>query len=135
MKSFHKLLGQSGERYAERFLTQKGYVLVARNFRTKSAEIDLIFTDENTLIFVEVKTMTEKTVPFFGTPAEKVTRDKQRRIIRGACEFLRRYATTFDGYTPRFDVVEVTVCSRKLSFSHIQNAFEIQTSYHRKKQF
>lgn len=135
MKSFHKLLGQEGERIAERYLKAQGLVPVLKNARQTRGEIDLIFSDDEHLIFVEVKTMTEKSTAFFGTPSLKVDREKRRRITLAAAEFLHRNAPFFQHLYPRFDVVEVTLSETGAKINHIPNAFEAEDGFHKKKLF
>ena len=135
MKRFHKLLGQEGERHAEAFLRKKGYVFVARNFRAKHAEIDLIFTHADRLIFAEVKTMTEKSEALFGSPSQTIDRNKRRRNSLAAAEFLARHKETFANLTPQFDVLEVTFFSKKVEISHIENAFPAEFGFQKKKLF
>ena len=53
--SKQKTLGKLGENYAAQFLEAQGYTIVARNFRIRSAEIDIIAQIDNVIIFVEVK--------------------------------------------------------------------------------
>lgn len=97
--------GKRGEDLAHRFLQKRGYVIVGRNYRTKngSAEVDLIAWDDETLVFVEVKTRVSEE---FGTPDAAVDAEKRRRIIRAATEYIRR--TDCDPGKARFDIVSVT---------------------------
>ncbi len=135
MKRFHKLLGQEGERHAEEFLRRKGYTFVARNYRAKRGEIDLIFTQEDSLVFAEVKTMTEKSEALLGSPAQKIDRSKRRRNSLAAAEFLNTYRETFAPFTPRFDVLEVTFYSKKVEISHTTDAFPAEFGFTKKKLF
>ena len=80
-------LGQRWERLAEARLISAGYAVRERNFRGRSAEIDLIAEEAGDLCFVEVK---GRTGPGFGAPEEAVTAEKQRRIARAAQEYLIR---------------------------------------------
>ena len=95
-------LGPKGEAVAARYYQQRGYLLLAHNYRTRMGEIDLILYKEGTLVFAEVKTRAGKQL---DTPAAAVTWHKQQRIIRAAQLYLQTspYA---DSHT-RFDVVEV----------------------------
>ena len=72
-------LGQQGESRAKKLLQNKGYTLIAENFSTKFGEIDLIFTDRNQLIFVEVKTRSSDRL---GHPEEAVNHRKIAKISR-----------------------------------------------------
>lgn len=134
MKSFHKLLGQEGERLAEEYLRRMGYVFVAKNYTCRLGELDLIFLDGQDLVFVEVKTMTEKTTQAYGRPSEKVDRNKRRHITLAAAYFLGRHPTLSDSY-PRFDVLEVTLTATRPLFSHLKNAFPAEDGFTRKKLF
>lgn len=94
--------GSLGENLAAEFLTGKGFKVVARNYRWKHAEIDLIVERADWLIFVEVKT---RSSDVFGEPESFVT-DDQRRLIYGAAEEYI-YGTDWQGNI-RFDIVSVT---------------------------
>ena len=91
--------GRQGEDCAARFLERKGYRILARNYRTRFGEIDLIAQQGEFLAFVEVKTRTENG---WGRPAEAVSAAKQRRILLAAQEYLQLVACEWQ---PRFDVV------------------------------
>ncbi len=79
-------LGRHGEDIAERWYVDRGYQVVARNWRCNSGELDLVLTDQTQLIFCEVKT---RTTDQYGSGFEAVTADKQRRVRALALEFLR----------------------------------------------
>jgi putative endonuclease len=94
--------GQRWERLAARRLEDAGYTIRERNFRARAGEIDLIAEENGVLCFVEVK---GRAGPGFGSPAEAVTLDKQRRIFRAAEEYVLRRRL---GSQPcRFDVVAI----------------------------
>jgi putative endonuclease len=97
----HRALGERGENIAYRFLIDRGLRPVARNFRCRGGEIDLIMLDRECLVFVEVRCRMSSR---FATPAATVDYRKQCKIIRTAAIFLarnRRYATL----RTRFDVI------------------------------
>ncbi len=84
----HQRTGRRGEEDAYFYLRRKGYVIVARNFRSPHhrGEIDLIGWDKDVLCFIEVKTRTTRDVK----PAEAaVDRDKQKQIILVSRDYLR----------------------------------------------
>src|SRR5437763_14872388 len=86
-KSGHLRRGARGEKLACRFLKRNGYKILFRNFRGRSGgQIDVVCRDNNTLVFVEVKTRTRED---FGRPISAVDRAKQKRISRGALAWLR----------------------------------------------
>lgn len=94
--------GYDWERAAEKALSAEGYRILARNFRTRAGEIDFVAEENGVLCFVEVK---GRSGEGFGSPAEAVTAEKQRRIFRAAELYLQRRR----GRRPkcRFDVVSV----------------------------
>lgn len=105
MRIFNRDLGTKGEREAEKILKGAGYKIVERNFTSTFGEIDLIATDGETLVFIEVKTRTNSA---FGTGSEAVDARKQRRIVKSSMEYL---AQKWRGPEPlvRYDVVSVMV--------------------------
>jgi putative endonuclease len=99
----HQRTGRRGEEAAYFYLRRRGYVMVARNFRSprRRGEIDLIGWDKDVLCFIEVKTRTTHDVK----PAEAaVDRDKQRALAAVAAEYLRHLPPSCQW---RFDVVSV----------------------------
>jgi len=79
MKKYNKQIGRLGEQLAVEYLTDKGYVVLERNWGNKWGEIDLICRDGVTLVFVEVKT---KRGLAFGRPEEMVDSRKLQQIKR-----------------------------------------------------
>lgn len=114
------LLGQEGERLAERYLQKKGYTLVERNYRCPAGELDLIVLDRRVVVFVEVKT---RTGHGFGSPLEAVEFRKQRKMIQAAQFFLAE--KRLQQRDARFDVVGVSWPGREAVVEHIENAFEL----------
>ena len=93
--------GAIGENLAAEFLSKKGFEVVARNYRWKKAEIDLIVKRENWLIFVEVKTRSSDA---WGHPESFVSNDQRKLIYDAAEEYI--YSTDWQGHI-RFDIVSV----------------------------
>jgi putative endonuclease len=114
------MLGKEGERLAERYLRNKGYTLVERNYRCSGGEIDLIVLDRRVIVFVEVKARTGHA---FGTPAEAVEFRKQRKMIQAAQFFLAQKG--LQQRDARFDVVGVSWAGGAPVLEHIENAFEL----------
>ena len=83
-KKFNLETGKLGEDIAEKFLREKGYQIITRNFKTKYSEMDLIAKKDNSLIFVEVKTRVGND---FGSPEEAINKRKRRRLKRAAQAF------------------------------------------------
>src|SRR5262245_51811064 len=83
-------------------LERLGYAIVARGYRTRAGELDVVASDEGTVVFVEVKTRLDHS---FGDPIEAVTLEKQRRVVAMATDYVARHEL---GESPcRFDVVTV----------------------------
>ena len=98
-----KATGRAGERLAARWLRRSGYRILARNFRAAGAEIDLVASEGNTIVFVEVKARRDRRM---GAPEEAVDDRKQKRIRRAAEVYLDRYRA--HGRPVRFDVVAIS---------------------------
>ena len=113
-----RILGAAGEAAAERRLQQSGLTIVARSFRARCGEIDLIARDGHIVVFVEVKT---RTGTGFGRPAEAVTPEKRRRIARAALLFLAK--SRGSDLPCRFDVVEVFPVGTGWRVNHIPDAW------------
>ena len=94
-------IGKQGEDLAASFLEQKGFAVVARNYRYKHAEIDLIVQRDNWTIFVEVKTRSSNA---FGEPESFVDWKKGRKIMEAAEEYI--FSTNWQGHI-RFDIISV----------------------------
>ncbi len=91
--------GAAAEQAAADYLLGQGLRLVARNFRCRGGEIDLIMREGSTLVFVEVRARARSD---FGGAAASITRTKQARIILAA----RHYLAEFKVDAPcRFDAV------------------------------
>jgi putative endonuclease len=84
-------LGRAGEEMAADWYTANGYRVLARNWRCRDGELDLVVASGRFVVFCEVKTRSSAR---FGTPAEAVTRDKQRRIRRLAARWIDEAAPT-----------------------------------------
>lgn len=80
--------GKRGEDIAARYLEQRGMRVIARNFRTREGEIDLICRDGRETVFVEVK---YRTSSLFGAPEEAVTWTKLSRLKRAISAYLAKH--------------------------------------------
>lgn len=78
---------REGERLAGRYLESHGYRILARNFRIRGGEADLLVEKEGWLVVVEVKTRRSSR---FGSALEAVTSEKARRVLRAGRAFARR---------------------------------------------
>ncbi len=115
----HIEVGEIGEQAATDYLRKSGYLILARKYRSKTGEIDIIAKIKDVIVFVEVKTRRSK---ICGFPAEAVTYHKQHKIINTALCYLKQ--TGNNNAACRFDVLEILLSSRgKLEYNHIINAF------------
>ena len=112
-------MGAYGERLATRQLIEAGLVVLDRNWRSATGEVDIVARDGDVLVLCEVKT---RRGVRFGTPAEAVGRRKVERLRRLASEWLAEA-----GVRPRevrFDVLEVySPPGRPPQIRHIRGAF------------
>ena len=117
-------LGKIGEDLACRELERRGYAIVARRYRRRGGEIDIVARDGPTLVFVEVKARDGRA---FGGAAEAVTARKQRKIVQLALDYLMRHGLT--NCRCRFDVVSVHFeGARPATIELFQNAFDAGTT-------
>lgn len=113
----HNDLGKKGEEIAARYLLGKGYTILEQNWRHKRDEIDIIVSDGNYLIIVEVKT---RSTSYFGEPEEAVTDKKQKFMIRAAEE----YVISNDIHMEiRYDIISIIIEGNQQRIRHIEDAF------------
>jgi putative endonuclease len=119
--------GELGERIAEEHLAHRGYTIVARNFRTRYGEIDLVAADANALVFCEVKTRVAGSQRGPDGPLDAIGTRKRNRLRMMAGQWLAEHS---DEPRPhprdlRFDAVGVVItpAGRLLALEHMENAF------------
>ena len=110
--------GQRAEEEACRFLEHNGYRIIARNVRSRFAEIDIVAREQDTVCFVEVKARSSDR---FGLPQEAVFGKKQAKLCRAAESFLKERRLT--EASSRFDVVAVFEEGKRLRCELIKDAF------------
>jgi putative endonuclease len=109
--------GRRAERAAENYLTRRGLRTLERNYRVRAGEIDLVMTDHDELVFVEVRFRSRTE---FGDGAASVDFRKQQRLISAARHYLQHRG---DERPCRFDVVSVGRTHYRLRFEWMRNAF------------
>ena len=119
MPSKAQITGSLGEEAAAAYLKDKGFSILNRNYRIKSAEIDIIAKDKDTIAFIEVKTRKSLRK---GLPAESVNYTKQKKIISAAMYYIRE--NNLNNVRLRFDVIEVFDKNGLHEFNLIKNAFQ-----------
>ena len=107
--------GEHAEDLAAAFLQQRGLKLVARNYRCRFGEIDLIARDGSILVFVEVRM---RTSDVFGGAAASITAGKRRKLLRTARHYLAGVARP---PACRFDALLISGTRRSVEW--IKDAF------------
>lgn len=115
----HNDFGAKAEELAVHFLIEKGYKILARNYRFQKAEIDIIAEIGETIIIIEVKA---RSTDVFLLPQEAVNKKKIRLIVSATNHYLEENSLEKE---VRFDIISVLPDqSKKLTITHIENAFE-----------
>jgi putative endonuclease len=115
-------LGEIGENLACVELERRGYAILARRYRRRGGEIDIVARDGAATVFVEVKTRDGRD---FGSGGDAVTWAKRRRIVRTAADYLVRHRL---GDAPcRFDVVAIELRDEGPAIEVYCSAFDAAT--------
>ncbi len=121
MKGYKKRIGSWGEELAEKYLVERGYTLVAKNWRARDmkilGEIDLIMTKDQEVVFVEVKT---RATPAFGYGEQAVTYSKKQKLTKAINQYLTVHPE-YDDCFPRFDILVVEIFQLTPNFIHFEN--------------
>ena len=127
MPSKNQQKGEEGERRAAAYLQEHGYAVLARNYRFRRVEIDLVCMEvdagdsrRGTLVFVEVKS---RTSDLFGSPESAVTWPKQKNIILAARAYV--FQNHMEGFPCRFDVITVKTSRTGSEIRHFKDAFHL----------
>jgi putative endonuclease len=118
-KPEHLRRGELGERAAKLYLQKQGLKFLAANFRSERGEIDLVFRDQDCLMFVEVKTRSSED---WARPAAAVDAQRRRRLSQAALDYLRLLKNP--PVKIRFDIVEVLLRDGDVrEIRHLPNTF------------
>ena len=115
-----QILGKTGEDLACIELRRRGYAILARRYRTRFGEIDIVAREGDTIVFVEVKA---RSTGRFGDGAAAVTGGKQRKVGRMAVDYLQR--RRMPDRPCRFDVVSVDLSSARPVVEVYRDAFDV----------
>ena len=113
----HNEIGSKGECLAEEYLNNIGYDTICRNWRCSKGEIDLIVSDNQSIVFVEVKT---RSSDCWGNPETAVSASKIKRIVDAADLFITESDIDLD---IRFDIISIIMRRDKSQIYHIEDAF------------
>jgi len=110
---------------AKKHLKKKGLKFLTANFRSKRGEIDLVFRDQDCLVFVEVKTRSSED---WTRPAAAVDVTRRRRLTRTGLDYLHLLRNP--PIKVRFDIVEVLLQDSAVrEVRHLPNTFEMTKPY------
>ena len=107
--------GKEGEEAAVKYLENKGYQIICKNFRCIQGEIDIIAKSNEYIIFVEVKTRTNYQ---YGEAREAVDIRKQKHIYEAAKYYL--YKNKMEECKTRIDIIEVYIIGGEKRINHIE---------------
>ncbi|MCU4174460.1 YraN family protein [Carboxylicivirga sp. N1Y90] len=113
----HNELGKTGEAVAAKFLEEKGFDIIERNWRYKQKELDLIARHKNYFVVIEVKT---RTTDGWENPKEAITPGKIRFIVEATEAYIMEYDIEEE---VRFDVVTLIPNGADWKIEHIEEAF------------
>lgn len=102
-----KSLGNFGESAAIKFLKDKGCEIIARNYRCRYGEIDIVAKDDYQLVFVEVRTKKGRA---FGIPEESIALRKQSKMVSAAQTYIQEKGLEASDW--RIDVIAIEVDSK-----------------------
>ena len=123
MPSNSKIIGDRGETIASDFLAKKNYEILARQFRYRNGEIDIVAKSDKVLVFVEVKTadLSRTGTSAYGDP-ETWLDVKKQKFLRKSAEYymLKNKMGEIDC---RFDLIAVRIYADHEDINHIENAF------------
>lgn len=112
--------GRKGEEIACRHLRDQGYVILERNYRCPSGEMDIIARQGGALVFVEVRS---RRSDHFGEPLDSVGPLKQRKLSRIALSYIQKHR--LEGRPARFDVLGVKMRPDGHTIELVRDAFDL----------
>ena len=122
-----KQIGDIGEKVASKLLKKRGYKILGRNLHFSKNELDIVASNRDFIVFVEVKTRSVESldsITYKTRASDAVNREKRERTEQAARAYLRE---NYSSKQPRMDVIEVYLQKdnekKILSVNHIENAF------------
>jgi putative endonuclease len=116
-------LGRLGEQLAVDHLTRRGFRILARNFRTRHGELDIVAFDGTTMAFCEVKT--RRLAPGSGNPFDAIRYTKRSRVRKMAARWLSEASERPYAEILRFDAIGITFdpSGKLVGLEHLEGAF------------
>jgi putative endonuclease len=115
-----KKMGDIGETLAQQYLTDQGLSIIDKNFHCRFGEIDIIATDQASIIFIEVKYRKKND---FGGAISAVSVKKQQKVTKSARIYLQQQQLNEYNTACRFDVVAIDGSIEENNITWIKNAF------------
>lgn len=112
-------LGKQAEIAACAYLEKQGLTLIAKNFRTRMGEIDLIMQDQETIVFIEVRS---RLTHEHGNALESIEESKVKKLVTTATIFLQQ-KDWLEKKISRFDVIAIDLINHQLQLNWVKNAF------------
>ena len=113
----HNDLGKKGEDIAIECLLKKGHRIIARNYRYEKAEVDIISSYDDMIIFTEVKT---RSTASYGYPEESVKAKKKEKLREAMDHYLGENKIKEES---RFDIISIVINNKGTEVHHIEDAF------------
>ncbi|MDD2437526.1 MAG: YraN family protein [Massilibacteroides sp.] len=113
----HNKTGKEGEQEAVAWLKKQGYRIIQTNWRWHHYELDILATNEEELVVVEVKTRSEN---YLLPPEKAVNKGKIKRLVSAADAYIRYHMLDIP---VRFDVIIVIKKKNEYQIEHIEEAF------------
>lgn len=114
--ALHNEFGRWGEDIAVDYLVKHGYKILDRNWQIDHKEIDIVATDGDMIVFIEVKTRSNIN---YGAPFEAVNRQKRKNLMIA----MKRYLSIHRVYLPfRFDIISIVGNQNKWEVEYLENA-------------
>ncbi len=114
-----QMTGSLGERLARQYLVDRGFIILATNYRAPDGEIDIIARDQDDLVFVEVRAKRNLS---FGSPEESVTPVKQQKLIATAQHYIQNHALETVSWRIDFVAIELDRKNNPTRLELIRNA-------------
>lgn len=119
MSNTTREIGDRGEDIAAAYLEAKDWIIIDRNYFFEKAEVDIVATDRNYIIFVEVKS---RSGTYFGRPEEYITPQKEANIKKAAEAWV--YERKMETAVVRFDVISIVLNKKGApDIEHFEDAF------------
>jgi len=108
-------IGKFGQQLAVQFLLQRGYEIITENYYCREGEIDIVAKKDEQIVFVEVKTRTNRN---FGLPEEALTEIKKEKITKTIFDYLESNEINTDNWRIDYIAVELDKFDKNAKIRH-----------------